>query len=91
MSLWGISFFYLSFISGFLSFVFFHYHYLYLLLSLELIMVSLFFLFYLSGPFGSGGFSILVFFLIFFVCESVLGISILISQVRGIGNEMFGV
>nr|BCG28137.1 NADH dehydrogenase subunit 4L [Hygrobates taniguchii] len=87
---WGNTVFYFILFSGVLSFIFFHFHYLYLLLSLEIIMLSLYFIFSLGFFLGISKMSFLIYFLVFFVCESVFGISLLISYVRSSGVEMFG-
>nr|YP_009866792.1 NADH dehydrogenase subunit 4L [Hygrobates longiporus]BCG28124.1 NADH dehydrogenase subunit 4L [Hygrobates longiporus] len=81
--------FFFTLVGGFLSFIFFHYHYMYLLLSLEIIMVSILFIMIYNFLLGEGVLILLVLFLIFFVCESLFGISILIFHVRVSGIEMF--
>nr|YP_009756881.1 NADH dehydrogenase subunit 4L [Tephritis femoralis]QIK50385.1 NADH dehydrogenase subunit 4L [Tephritis femoralis] len=64
-------------------------HLLSMLLSLEYIVLSLFFMLfmYLNLMNYNSFFSIL--FLIFSVCEGVLGLSILVSLIRTHGNDYF--
>nr|YP_009555380.1 NADH dehydrogenase subunit 4L [Triodia sylvina]AZU95917.1 NADH dehydrogenase subunit 4L [Triodia sylvina] len=64
-------------------------HLLVVLLSLEFMVLSLFFfmVIYLSNI--DYEFYFLMIFLVFSVCEGVLGLSILISMIRTNGNDFF--
>nr|WPV76949.1 NADH dehydrogenase subunit 4L [Phlebotomus sichuanensis] len=77
------------FICGMLVFISNQKHLLSMLLSLEFIVLSLFIflLMYLSFFYYEGYFSLI--FLIFCVCEGVLGLSLLILLVRSHGNDYF--
>nr|YP_010614344.1 NADH dehydrogenase subunit 4L [Dalbulus maidis]WAS32278.1 NADH dehydrogenase subunit 4L [Dalbulus maidis] len=57
------------------------------LLSLEFIIVSLIAILFYFLMFYSNGFYLLVVFMVFFVCEGVLGLSILVSMIRCFGND----
>nr|AYQ18954.1 NADH dehydrogenase subunit 4L [Leiochrinini sp. 2 ACP-2013] len=74
---------------GLLSFVLNRKHLLMVLLSLEfLVVIMFFFLFYYLSTYLLDTFFLIVF-LVFSVCEGVLGLSILVSLVRMYGNDYF--
>nr|YP_010385083.1 NADH dehydrogenase subunit 4L [Lydina aenea]UPL65093.1 NADH dehydrogenase subunit 4L [Lydina aenea] len=77
------------YILGVFTFVLNRKHLLSMLLSLEYIVLSLFLLLfiYLSMMSFEGFFSMM--FLVFSVCEGVLGLSILVSMIRTHGNDYF--
>nr|YP_010586299.1 NADH dehydrogenase subunit 4L [Kisaura zhejiangensis (nom. nud.)]UZZ44074.1 NADH dehydrogenase subunit 4L [Kisaura zhejiangensis (nom. nud.)] len=77
------------YIVGSLSFLLVRKHLLMLLLSLELIMLSLFLMLLMILFNMISEFYFLMIFMIFMVCESVLGLSILVSLVRIYGNDYF--
>jgi len=83
-----IIFFFIFFI-GVISFIFSYKHLLNMLLSLEFIVLSLFIFlfFYLNLLCFEQYFRI--YFLVFSVCEGVLGLSILVSIIRSHGNDYF--
>nr|YP_010272364.1 NADH dehydrogenase subunit 4L [Phlogotettix cyclops]UKE80361.1 NADH dehydrogenase subunit 4L [Phlogotettix cyclops] len=57
------------------------------LLSLEFIVVSLLMMYMYYYMFYMSGFYILILMMVFFVCEGVLGLSILVSMIRCYGND----
>nr|AXS67642.1 NADH dehydrogenase subunit 4L [Cicadellidae gen. sp. 1 JCX-2018] len=57
------------------------------LLSLEFLVLSLMLIFSVSCVFFDYELYLVVFMMIFFVCESVLGLSILIYMIRFYGND----
>jgi len=74
---------------GVFSFIFSYKHLLNILLSLEFIVLSLFiFLFFYLNLFNYEQY-FRIFFLVFSVCEGVLGLSILVSIIRSHGNDYF--
>nr|YP_009057637.1 NADH dehydrogenase subunit 4L [Nymphes myrmeleonoides]AHY39220.1 NADH dehydrogenase subunit 4L [Nymphes myrmeleonoides] len=77
------------FICGSMSFVLKRKHLLSMLLSLEFIVLSLFFLLLLSLIIYMWELYFLMLFLVFSVCEGVLGLSILVSMIRTHGNDYF--
>nr|ASM41859.1 NADH dehydrogenase subunit 4L [Scaphoideus maai] len=56
------------------------------LLSLEFIVVSLLMM-YMYYFFFINGFYLMVLMMVFFVCEGVLGLSVLVSMIRCYGND----
>jgi len=74
---------------GNLIFIFKQKHLLIVLLSLEFIVLRIFFFFVLILNFIEFNIYILIVFLVFSVCEGVLGLSILISIIRSHGNDYF--
>ncbi|CRL08764.1 ND4L [Clunio marinus] len=74
---------------GILSFISNRKHLLSMLLSLEFIVLSLFLMMYFFLNFYSSELYFSIMFLIFSVCEGVLGISILVSLIRSHGNDYF--
>lgn len=79
-------YFYL-FLIGVFSFVFIRKHLLSILLRLEFIALSLFILLVLFLKIINFEVYLLMFFLVFIVCEGSLGISILVSLIRTHGND----
>nr|AFH09302.1 NADH dehydrogenase subunit 4L [Tachypleus tridentatus] len=77
------------FFFGFLKFLMNRKHLLSMLLSLELMMLGSFLMlvFLVSGSLGEESF--LLYFLTMVVCESSLGLSILVLIVRSHGNDYF--
>nr|AXS65757.1 NADH dehydrogenase subunit 4L [Tenebrionoidea sp. 21 KM-2017] len=79
----------IMFLSGLLVFSMKHKHLLLMLLSLEFIVLSIYLeLFIYLGTIGNEYFFSMVF-LVFTVCEGVLGLSILVSMIRTHGNDYF--
>nr|AVN68172.1 NADH dehydrogenase subunit 4L [Cryptocercus hirtus] len=64
-------------------------HLLITLLSLEFMVLVLFFILYYYLLFFNYELYFVVVFLTFSVCEGALGLSILVSMVRGYGNDYF--
>nr|YP_010728524.1 NADH dehydrogenase subunit 4L [Endochironomus albipennis]WEF49765.1 NADH dehydrogenase subunit 4L [Endochironomus albipennis] len=84
-----IMFFFLMFFLGVISFIFSYKHLLNMLLSLEFMVLCLFIFlfFYLNLLNFEQYFS--MYFLVFSVCEGVLGLSILVFMIRSHGNDYF--
>nr|YP_010528145.1 NADH dehydrogenase subunit 4L [Cimbex luteus]QPM99423.2 NADH dehydrogenase subunit 4L [Cimbex luteus]UXW64286.1 NADH dehydrogenase subunit 4L [Cimbex luteus] len=82
---------YLIFFIGMLSFSMKRYYLLMILLSLEFVMILLFFLMIMYLSFYGMELYFSMIFLVFSVCESVLGLSILILMIRFNGNDYFQV
>nr|YP_010272390.1 NADH dehydrogenase subunit 4L [Phlogothamnus polymaculatus]UKE80387.1 NADH dehydrogenase subunit 4L [Phlogothamnus polymaculatus] len=57
------------------------------LLSLEFVVVSLLMMYMYYYLFFSMGFYIMIVMMVFFVCEGVLGLSVLVSMIRCYGND----
>nr|ATE89014.1 NADH dehydrogenase subunit 4L [Athetis lepigone] len=87
MNMWII--FILMFIVGNLIFVSKHKHLLIILLSLEFIVLSIFFFLLIYLMCFDFELYMLMVFLVFSVCEGVLGLSILVSMIRTHGNDYF--
>nr|YP_009694380.1 NADH dehydrogenase subunit 4L [Carabus granulatus]QEI26040.1 NADH dehydrogenase subunit 4L [Carabus granulatus] len=64
-------------------------HLLLMLLSLEFIILSLYILMFIYLSMFDFEYYFSMFFLTFCVCESVLGLSILVSLIRTQGNDFF--
>nr|YP_011036676.1 NADH dehydrogenase subunit 4L [Stroggylocephalus agrestis]WRK21280.1 NADH dehydrogenase subunit 4L [Stroggylocephalus agrestis] len=62
-------------------------HILLCLMSLEFIVLSILFTIFIFSLMYSNSFYIYVFFMTFFVCEGVLGLSVLVLLVRFHGND----
>nr|YP_004021861.1 NADH dehydrogenase subunit 4L [Ramulus irregulariterdentatus]BAJ24487.1 NADH dehydrogenase subunit 4L [Ramulus irregulariterdentatus] len=77
------------FICGLLAFSFNYNHFLITLLSLEYIVLSLFWLVYMYLFISLYDLFFLMFILTFWVCEAALGLSLLVSLIRGFGNDYF--
>nr|AFQ62356.1 NADH dehydrogenase subunit 4L [Peltodytes quadratus] len=81
--------FLIMFIMGLLSFSLNRKHLLLMLLSLEFIILSLYMLLYMYLLMYMYEYYFSMMFLVFCVCESVLGLSVLISLIRVQGNDYF--
>nr|ARH54115.1 NADH dehydrogenase subunit 4L [Bembidion varium] len=77
------------FFSGLIVFSSKRKHMLLMLLSLEFIILSLYMLIYIYLSLYDYEFYFSMIFLVFCVCESVLGLSILVSLIRTHGNDFF--
>nr|QPK42043.1 NADH dehydrogenase subunit 4L [Criotettix japonicus] len=78
---------FMIFFSGFYVFSSFRKHLLLMLLGLEYMVLGLFiFIFFYLNIYGYVSY-FLVIYLIFSVCEGVLGLSVLVSMVRNMGND----
>nr|UGN61728.1 NADH dehydrogenase subunit 4L [Cryptocercus tazigouensis] len=64
-------------------------HLLITLLSLEFMVLILFFILYYYLIFFNYELYFVIIFLTFSVCEGALGLSVLVSMVRGYGNDYF--
>nr|ARH54386.1 NADH dehydrogenase subunit 4L [Gastrallus laevigatus] len=81
--------FIIMYFSGVLSFLINRKHLLFILLSLEFIVISLYLgLSYLMLDFVYESFFLMIY-LTLMVCESALGLSILVSMIRSFGNDYF--
>nr|UHA56260.1 NADH dehydrogenase subunit 4L [Hyblaea puera] len=80
---------FIMFIVGNMIFVSKHKHLLIVLLSLEFIVLSIFFFMLLLFMNIEYDMYMLMLFLVFSVCEGVLGLSILVSMIRTFGNDYF--
>nr|QRW36276.1 NADH dehydrogenase subunit 4L [Deronectes moestus] len=81
--------FILMFISGLLVFSLKRKHLLLMLLSMEFIILSLYIMLFMFLSLLDYEFYFGMIFLVFCVCESVLGLSILVSLIRTHGNDYF--
>nr|ARI43897.1 NADH dehydrogenase subunit 4L [Harmonia axyridis]ARI43906.1 NADH dehydrogenase subunit 4L [Harmonia axyridis] len=77
------------FIFSILNFFINRKHLLMTLLSLELVILTLFMMMYFYLSYFSYEFYFVVVFLTMSVCESVLGLSLLVSMIRSYGNDYF--
>nr|URX53586.1 NADH dehydrogenase subunit 4L [Neotermes cf. meruensis] len=64
-------------------------HLLATLLSLEFMVLVLFIVIYFYLCFFNYELYFVMFFLVFSVCEGALGLSVLVSMIRGFGNDYF--
>nr|URX52638.1 NADH dehydrogenase subunit 4L [Glyptotermes brevicaudatus] len=64
-------------------------HLLITLLSLEFLVLSLFVTIYFYLCLFNYELYFVMFFLVFSVCEGALGLSVLVSMIRGFGNDYF--
>nr|YP_009114171.1 NADH dehydrogenase subunit 4L [Elymnias hypermnestra]AHH92966.1 NADH dehydrogenase subunit 4L [Elymnias hypermnestra] len=85
MNLWIVAL--MMFLFGNLIFVSKHKHLLIVLMSLEFIVLSIFFFMLMLLSMIKYDLYILMIFLVFSVCEGVLGLSILVSIIRFYGND----
>nr|YP_009054392.1 NADH dehydrogenase subunit 4L [Brontostoma colossus]AIJ03000.1 NADH dehydrogenase subunit 4L [Brontostoma colossus] len=76
------------FFSGFIIFCSMNYHLLLTLIGLEFLGLSLFFNFFLFLSYYNFSYYYVLVFLTFMVCESVIGLSILVSMIRSHGNDL---
>nr|YP_010228513.1 NADH dehydrogenase subunit 4L [Callerebia polyphemus]QZP40871.1 NADH dehydrogenase subunit 4L [Callerebia polyphemus] len=86
-NMWSMVF--MMFLLGNLIFVGKHKHLLIVLMSLEFIVLSIFFSLLLYLMKMEFSMYMLMVFLVFSVCEGVLGLSILVSMIRTHGNDYF--
>uniref|UniRef100_UPI0030DE77E2 NADH dehydrogenase subunit 4L n=1 Tax=Epuraea terminalis TaxID=1553310 RepID=UPI0030DE77E2 len=77
----------LMFFSGALVYSIKRNHLLLMLLSLEFMVVSLYFFIYMYMSTMSYDYFFSMLFLSFSVCEGALGLSVLVSMIRSIGND----
>nr|YP_006234098.1 NADH dehydrogenase subunit 4L [Extatosoma tiaratum]BAM10925.1 NADH dehydrogenase subunit 4L [Extatosoma tiaratum] len=75
------------FICGLLVFSFNYYHFLITLLSLEYIVLSLFWFIFIYMLMSVFDMYFIMLMLTFWVCEAVLGLSLLVNLIRGYGND----
>nr|YP_009114158.1 NADH dehydrogenase subunit 4L [Callerebia suroia]AHH92953.1 NADH dehydrogenase subunit 4L [Callerebia suroia] len=80
---------FMMFLLGNMIFVSKHKHLLIILMSLEFIVLSIFFSLMLYLMKIEFSMYMLMVFLVFSVCEGVLGLSILVSMIRTHGNDYF--
>nr|YP_009974403.1 NADH dehydrogenase subunit 4L [Chanohirata hamata]QNJ33333.1 NADH dehydrogenase subunit 4L [Chanohirata hamata] len=57
------------------------------LLNLEFIIISLLLMFMFYFMMFNGGLYMMIMMMVFFVCEGVLGLSVLVSMIRMVGND----
>nr|QQO80809.1 NADH dehydrogenase subunit 4L [Cryptophyllium westwoodii] len=79
----------IMFICGLISFSFNYDHFLITLLCLEYIVLSLFWLLYIYMFYNLFDLYFIMFLLTFWICEGALGLSLLVSIIRGYGNDYF--
>nr|AMJ17399.1 NADH dehydrogenase subunit 4L [Spilarctia subcarnea] len=89
MMIYGWVYFIFMFIMENLIFCLKHKHLLIVLLSLEIIVLSIFFFLLIYLSYIEFDMYMLMVFLVFSVCEGVLGLSILVSMIRTHGNDYF--
>uniref|UniRef100_A0AAU7YVF3 NADH-ubiquinone oxidoreductase chain 4L n=1 Tax=Sinophasma brevipenne TaxID=3127808 RepID=A0AAU7YVF3_9NEOP len=77
------------FLCGLLVFSFNYDHFLITLLSLEYIVLSLFWFIFIYMMYSMFDLYFIMLMLTFWVCEAVLGLSLLVSLIRGFGNDYF--
>nr|AEZ55647.1 NADH dehydrogenase subunit 4L [Limnichidae sp. MJTNT-2012] len=80
---------FVMYFSGLLAFSLKRKHLLLMLLSLEFIVLSLYFLMYIYLSFFNYEVYFCMIFLTVSVCESALGLGILVSMMRSYGNDYF--
>nr|UKO33016.1 NADH dehydrogenase subunit 4L [Stenochironomus sp. 1CZ] len=83
------NFFIYMFFLSVISFLNFYKHLLTVLISLEFIVLSMFIFFFFYLSFFNYEYYYVMYYLIFSVCEGVLGLSILVSMIRNFGNDNF--
>nr|QRV62519.1 NADH dehydrogenase subunit 4L [Hydroporus puberulus] len=81
--------FFIMFFVGLIVFSSKRKHLLLMLLSMEFIILSLYIMLFLFLSYFDYEFYFSMMFLVFCVCESVLGLSILVSLIRTHGNDYF--
>nr|QPT74094.1 NADH dehydrogenase subunit 4L [Pharnaciini sp. NS-2020] len=77
------------FICGLLVFSFNYNHFLITLLSLEYIVLSLFLFIFIYLLISSFDLYFMMMIVTFWVCEAALGLSLLVSLIRGYGNDFY--
>nr|ASN66024.1 NADH dehydrogenase subunit 4L [Cicindela campestris] len=89
MNFMFILFFSMMFFTGMFVFCSKRKHLLLMLLSLEYMILSLYMLMFINLSMYDYEYYFSMMFLTFCVCESVLGLSILVSLIRTHGNDLF--
>nr|YP_010632188.1 NADH dehydrogenase subunit 4L [Cybister brevis]WBP62302.1 NADH dehydrogenase subunit 4L [Cybister brevis] len=89
MYMFNIGTFIFMYFSGLLMFSMKRKHLLLMLLSMEFIILSLYLLLFVYLSCYDFEYYFSMMFLVFCVCESVLGLSILVSLIRTHGNDYF--
>nr|QRW36406.1 NADH dehydrogenase subunit 4L [Sanfilippodytes adelardi] len=89
MFMFNIFLFFMMFFIGLMVFSSKRKHLLLMLLSMEFIILSLYMMLFIYLSYFDFEYYFSVMFLVFCVCESVLGLSILVSLVRTHGNDYF--
>nr|BBD12700.1 NADH dehydrogenase subunit 4L [Dryococelus australis] len=79
----------IMFVCGLLVFSFNYDHFLITLLSLEYIVLSLFWFIFMYMLISMFDMFFMMLILTMWVCEAVLGLSLLVSLIRGYGNDYF--
>nr|AZL93252.1 NADH dehydrogenase subunit 4L [Gasteruption tournieri] len=82
--------FYLCMFYIFLSFLLMMYfmkHLLLLLISMEFVLVSMIYFFFLIFSFMELNYSFFIYFMVFGVCEGVMGLSLMVVMMRMFGND----
>nr|WRQ18247.1 NADH dehydrogenase subunit 4L [Multinervis sp.] len=77
----------LMYLFGIFSLIFIKNHILLSLMSLEFIVLYLLYFIYMYCLVYEGSFYLYVFLMTFFVCEGVLGLSLLVFMIRTHGND----
>nr|YP_003162794.1 NADH dehydrogenase subunit 4L [Ramulus hainanense]ACH78290.1 NADH dehydrogenase subunit 4L [Ramulus hainanense] len=77
------------FVCGLLTFSFNYNHFLITLLSFEYIVLSLFWFIFIYMFFSLYDLYFIMYIMAFWVCEAALGLSLLVSLIRGFGNDYF--
>nr|AUJ22863.1 NADH dehydrogenase subunit 4L [Ellychnia corrusca] len=85
----SLIYFYVMYFIGILVFCLKSKHMLLMLLSFEFIILSLYFGVFLILSFFMYEYNFMMIFLVMSVCEGALGLSILVSMIRGYGNDYF--
>nr|UGS80278.1 NADH dehydrogenase subunit 4L [Notolachesilla sp. GRA1sp1LA] len=86
MLFYGFIFLFILFVVMIFKFYFFNYHLMNMLLNLEFFSLILFFMLMISMWASSEKF-ILMYYLVFCVCEGAFGLSLLVSLIRVYGND----
>nr|YP_010463223.1 NADH dehydrogenase subunit 4L [Cavelerius yunnanensis]UPL65542.1 NADH dehydrogenase subunit 4L [Cavelerius excavatus]UUJ37747.1 NADH dehydrogenase subunit 4L [Cavelerius yunnanensis] len=80
--------FLIMFMSGLMVFISLRKHLLIVLFSLEYLMITVFMVFFYYLMMEGSDFYYLLLFLVFSVCEGVLGLGILVNMIRSHGNDL---
>nr|YP_010157586.1 NADH dehydrogenase subunit 4L [Fieberiella septentrionalis]QRG29283.1 NADH dehydrogenase subunit 4L [Fieberiella septentrionalis] len=75
------------YITCLISLIFIRMHIFICLISLEFVVMTLLVMFSFFCMMYTTGFYLLIFLMVFFVCEGVLGLSVLVSMIRYYGND----
>nr|QRV62812.1 NADH dehydrogenase subunit 4L [Neoporus sp. NHM-IR594] len=89
MFMFNMFIFFIMFFVGLVVFSLKRKHLLLMLLSMEFIILSLYMLLFMFLSYFNYEFYFSMMFLVFCVCESVLGLSILVFLIRTHGNDYF--